>query len=216
MSRYPAWLPEESDYLERLAGDVPFPELLTRMRRRATVMGWPRRSEKAILLRIKRAGLQATARTGAVLTTGGVAEILGCPGTRVETWLRRPRVTEILQPRWVGRQRYLERSAWRRLAREMPQILGGFDVDALFSLLEDRELAESVATRYRRPCGDWRVRCVETGRIYSSCGAVAEAHHVTQACISLAIRERRPVAALGLTFEALRSASPVAVPQQNR
>jgi hypothetical protein len=205
VSKHPAWLPEESDYLERLAGDVPFPELLTRMRRRATVMGWPSRSEKAILLRIKRAGLQATARTGAVLTTGGVAEILGCPGTRVETWLRRPKVTEILQPRWVGRQRYLERSAWRRLAREMPQILGGFDVDALFALLEDRELAESVATRYRRPCGDWRVRCVETGRIYSSCGAVAEAHHVTQACISLAIREHRPVAALGLTFEALRA-----------
>jgi len=205
VSKHPAWLPEESDYLERLAGDVPFPELLTRMRRRATVMGWPRRSEKAILLRIKRAGLQATARTGAVLTTGGVAEILGCPGTRVETWLRRPKVTEILQPRWVGRQRYLERSAWRRLAREMPQLLGGFDVDALFSLLEDRELAESVATRYRRPCGDWRVRCVETGRIYSSCGAAAAAHHVTQACISLAIREHRPVAALGLTFEALRA-----------
>jgi hypothetical protein len=205
VSKHPAWLPEETEYLERLAGDVPFPELLTRMRRRATVMGWPRRSEKAILLRIKRAGLQATARTGAVLTTGGVAEILGCPGTRAETWLRRPRVTAILQPRWVGRQRYLEREAWRRLAREMPQILGGFDVDALFALLEDRELAESVATRYRRPCGDWRVRCVETGRIYSSCGAAAAAHHVTQACISLAIREHRPVAALGLTFEALRA-----------
>lgn len=216
MSRYPAWLPEETEYLERLAGDVPFPELLTRMRRRATVMGWPRRSEKAILLRIKRIGMQASARTGAVLTTGGVAEILGCPGTRVESWLRRPIVAEILQPRWIGRQRYMERSAWRRLAREMPRILGGFDADALFALLEDRELAESIASRYRRPCGDWRVRCVETGRIYSSCGEVAATHHVTQACISLAIRERRPVRALGLTFESLRSASDSPQPLQVR
>lgn len=203
---YHRWLPEESDYLERLAGDVPFPELLTRMRRRATVMGWPSRSEKSILLRIKRAGLQATARTGAVVTTGGVGEILGCPATRVEAWLSRPRVVAILQPRRVGNVRYIERSAWRRLAREMPRILGGFDVVALFALLEDRELAEQVAAAWPRPCGDWRVRCVETGRIYPSCGHAAREHHVTQACISLAIRERRPVRALGLTFEALRMA----------
>ena len=42
------------------------------------------------------------------------------------------------------------------------------------------------------------------GEVFSSCGAAAAAHHVTQACISLAIRQRRAVAALGLTFEALR------------
>ena len=204
MSMYPAWLPEESEYLERLAGDLPFPELLSRMRRQATRQGWPSRSERAIRERIRRIGMRARARTGAVLTTGGVAEILGCPGTRVEVWLRRPRVLAILQPRWVGKTRYIERRAWRQLAQEMPRILGGYSVDALFALLEDRELAESVATRYRRPCGDWRVRCVETGRIYPSCGHAAQEHHVTQTCISLAIRQRRPVAALGLTFEALR------------
>ena len=204
---YPAWLPEESEYLERLAGDVPFPELLSRMRRQATRQGWPSRSERAVRERIRRIGQRARARSGAVTSTGGVAQLLGCPATRVEAWLRRPRVLAILQPRWVGKTRYIERRAWRRLAREMPRILGGFSVDALFALLEDRELAESIATRYRRPCGDWRIRCVETGRIYSSCGAAAAAHHVTQACISLAIRERRPVRALGLTFEALRQAS---------
>ena len=207
MSQYPSWGAEESEYLERLAGDVPFPELLQRMRNQAGRQGWPKRSEKAILMRLKRVGLQASARTGAVVTTGGVAEILGCPATRVEAWLRRPRVLAILQPRWVGKTRYIERRAWRQLAQEMPRILGGYSVDALFALLEDRELTESVATRYRRPCGDWRVRCVETGRIYSSCGAAAAAHHVTQACISLAIRQRRPVAALGLTFEALRQSA---------
>jgi hypothetical protein len=216
MSQYPAWLPEESEYLERLAGDVPFPELLSRMRRRATAMGWPSRSEKAILMRLQRIGLQASARTGAVVTTGGVAEILGCPATRVESWLRRPQVTAILQPRWIGSTRYIERRAWRRLAREMPRILGGYSVDALFALLEDRELSESIATRYRRPCGDWRIRCVETGRVYSSCGAAAAAHHVTQACISLAIRQRRPVRALGLTFEAMRSAADPPQPLQVR
>jgi hypothetical protein len=207
MNQHQPWSEPEAEYLERLTGDVPFPELLQRMRNQATRQDWPSRSERAIRERIRRIGMRARARSGAVVTTGGVAEILGCPATRVEAWLRRPRVLAILQPRWVGKTRYIERRAWRQLAREMPRILGGYSVDALFALLEDRELAESIATRYRRPCGDWRVRCVETGRIYSSCGAAAAAHHVTQACISLAIRQRRPVAALGLTFEALRQAS---------
>ena len=201
---YPSWGAEESEYLERLAGDAPFPELLSRMRRQATRQSWPSRSERAIRERIRRIGQRARARSGAVTSTGGVALLLGCPATRVEAWLRRPRVLAILQPRWVGKTRYIERSAWRQLAREMPRILGGYSVDALYALLEDRELAEQVAAAWPRPCGDWRVRCVETGRIYPSCGHAAREHHVTQACISLAIRERRPVRALGLTFEALR------------
>jgi hypothetical protein len=107
----------------------------------------------------------------------------------------------------VGHFFYIERRAWRRLAREMPRVLGGFPADRLFLLLEDRELADTIAARYSRPMGDWRIRCVETGRIYPSCGHAAREHHVTQACISLAIRQRRPVRALGLTFQALRNAT---------
>jgi hypothetical protein len=90
----------------------------------------------------------------------------------------------------------------------MPRVLGGFSADVLFALLEDRDLAESVAAAHPRPMGDWRVRCIETGQIFSSCGAAARELHVTQACISLAIRQARPVAALGMTFEALRGAGP--------
>lgn len=207
MTRYQRWSPEEIEFLERLAGDVPFPELVRRMQLRAVQARWPRRSEKAIQERLQRTGQQASARCGAVLTTGGAAELLGCPATRVEAWLRRQRVREILQPQVVNGCRYIERRAWRRLARERPQVLGGFAADRLFLLLEDRELADAVATAWPRPLGDWRVRCVETGRIYGSCAAAAAEHHVTQACISLAIRERRPVAALGLTFEALRKSA---------
>jgi hypothetical protein len=83
---------------------------------------------------------------------------------------------------------------------------GGFSADALFLLLEDRDLAEAVALAHPRPMGDWRVRCIETGQIYASCNAAAKELHVSQACISLAIRQVRPVAALGLSFEALRNA----------
>jgi len=210
------WTSEEIDWLEERAGQIPFPELVRNMKRKAKQEGWPERTEHAIICRLHRTGKHALCRHGEWLTLGGAADLLGCPATRVEAWLRQARNTAVLQPRWVGGTRYVERCAWRRLARERPCVLGGFSADALFLLLEDRELAESVATRYRRPQGDWRVRCVETGRIYASCGAAAKAHHVTQACISLAIRKRRTVASLGLTFEALRSAADTPQPLRVR
>jgi hypothetical protein len=207
VSKHPAWLPAEGEFLDRLAGDVPFPELVARFQKHGKRQGWPLRSEKAIAERLRRTGQRGSARCGAVMTTGGAADLLGCGSTRIDAWLRRAKIREILQPRWAGKVRYIERRAWRRLAREMPQVLGGFPAGRLFLLLEDRKLADAIAARYARPLGDWRVRCVETGEVYRSCGAAAAAHHVTQACISLAIRQRRPVAALGLTFEALRSAA---------
>ena len=205
MSRYPAWLPEESDYLERLAGDVPFPELLTRMRRRATVMGWPVRSRWAIVKRLRRTGQPLRARQGEVITSGGAADILGCPRARVVSWLARKDIAEILQPRRVGKVRYVERRAWRQLAREMPQVLGGFDVDALYVLLEDRDLAEHLAATHPVTLRDTRIRCIETGVIYGSCHEAARLHHVHPSTVNLAIRKRRPVRSLGLTFEALRA-----------
>jgi hypothetical protein len=207
MSQYPSWSPPEAEYLDRLVGDLPFPELVARFHRQAQRQGWPPRTERAILARLRRTGQRASGRCGAYLTTGAAAELLGCPGTRVEAWLRQRRVRDILQPIWAGKTRYIERKAWRRLARERPQVLGGFPADVLFLLLEDRELAESVASRYRAAMGDWRIRCIENGRIYRSASAAARELHVTQSAISLAIKQRRPVRALGLTFEALRSAA---------
>ena len=204
MSAPPRWSPAEAAYLEQLSGEVPFPVLLRRMKTAATQHGWPPRTRKAILMRLKRTGQPCRARHGEWTTTGGVGEILGCPGTRIESWLRRKKIREILDPERIGCFWYISRRSWRRLAREMPRVLGGFGADALFLLLEDRELADAVAEAHPRPLGDWRVRCIETGQIWPSCGAVAKEYHVSQACISLAVRKSRPVTVLGLSFEALR------------
>jgi hypothetical protein len=56
--------------------------------------------------------------------------------------------------------------------------------------------------------GDWRVRCIETGQVWASCAAAARELHVSQAAVSLAIRQGRQLTALGMTFEALRGAGP--------
>jgi len=202
----PRWTAAEIVYLDHLAGDVPWPLLLRRMRVAATANGWPPRSEKAISQRLRRTGQASSARHGDWTTTGGAGDILGCKGTRIDSWLRRKRIRDLLQPLQVGMVRYINRRGWRRLAREMPRVLGGFSADVLFLLLEDRELADAVAAAHPRPIGDWRVRCVETGQVWSSCGSAAAEFHMSQAAVSMAVRRGRPVPTLGLTFEAFRGA----------
>lgn len=204
VSTPPRWTPAEADYLESLAGEFPVMEVGRRYRRHAGLEGWPKRSDKAVEAKLIRMGLPVCVRDGEWLTTGGVADILGCPCARVEAWLRSKRNTEILRPQWRGAFRYVSRRNWRRLARRRPQALGGFSADRLFGLLEDRELAQQVASRYPRPRGDWRVRCVETGQVWPSAVVAARELHVSQAAITLAMREGRPVRVLGMTFEALR------------
>lgn len=204
MTRGPYWSQPEAAYLDQLAGDLPFPELVISYQRRARLMQWPNRSASAIQQRLVRTRQSGRARLGACLTSGGIADILGCPKSRTNAWLKRPAVRAVLQPRRVGQFFYVERRALRRLAREIPQVLGGFGADALFQLLEDRELAEKVARQCPSFWGDKRIRCIETGRVWPSCSAAAEALHVDYTTISLAIKQRRPVRVLGLSFERVR------------
>lgn len=207
MTHPPRWTTAEADFLEQLAGEVPFPTLVRRMRIAATQHGWHPRTEKAITMRLFEMRLIRRSRHGEWTTTFGVGQILQCPGYRVAGWLRQKKVREILNPRTIGGIRYISRQSWRRLAREMPQVLSGFSADALFLLVEDRELADAVAAQHPRPISDHRIRCIETGQAWPSCAAAARDLHVTRAAISCAIRQRRAVMVLGMTFEALRQAA---------
>lgn len=207
MSKLPRWTPPEIEWLDERAGQFPFQQLVRLFHVEANRRGWPYRSADAIIGRLHRTGQHASCRHGEWLTLGGAAEILGCSGARVREWIQDPKIRELLQPKWVGKSWYVHRTSWRRLAREMPRVLGGYSADALYNLLEDRDLADSIAATYKATMGDWRIRCIETGRIYASCEAAARELHVTHSAISLAIRQRRPVRALGMTFEALRKSA---------
>jgi len=204
------WTKPESDYLESMAGDLPFREIVSRYQRHATEQCWPVRTKAALRHRITRLGYSARVTTGQWTSMGGAAQILGCSHSRVEKWLSRARVAAILRPVRCGTFQYVSRKNWRRLAREMPHQFGGFDVERLYCLLEDRELAEAVARRYPLPRGDWRVRCVETGQVWPSQIQAARALNVSREAISSAIRRGQAVKVLGLSFEPLRDAGSAA------
>ena len=202
MTPPPRWIPGEIEFLESIAGDLPLREIVFRMQVRAGINGWPKRSLSGVQQKLRSLGHYGKVTAGEWLTVGGVGEILGCPRTRVERWLQCPATLRIVAPRWHGRRMFTTRAGWRRLARQRPHVIGGYGVDGLYALLEDRELAEQVARQYPKRAGDWSIRCVETGRTWPDAAVAARELHVHKATILTAMRERRPVTVLGLRFEA--------------
>jgi hypothetical protein len=203
----PEWSPEEVRYLSEIGDSLPLGILFRRFRRRAEAKGWPKRTDSAIAGKVFKLGLrhrQSRMRADDMTSPGGAAQILGCPADRVSKWFEDPSLSPILKPVFCRNVRYVDRKGWRRLANERPDVLGGFDVDRLFMLLEDRDLAEAVAEAYPYQRKDNRIRCIETGRIWPSASHAAREYFVTFSAICYAIRERRPVAVLGLSFERVR------------
>ena len=198
------WSDPELAMIERLAGEIPFPELVASMQAQAERQGWPARTRKAYHCKLAKLGLRGRARIGRTLTTGGVAEALGISTDLVVKWLSGRRVCEVLKPHRIGYIKYTTRADWRRLARVIPEVLGGFSADALENLLQDRALAEQVSISHpRRPMDCHGIRCVETGQVWPNKTAAGRELFVSRKAIGAAIREDRPVTALGLRFEPL-------------
>jgi hypothetical protein len=201
------WSPGELAYLNEIGESLPLGMLIYRFRRRADARGWPARTNGAIANKAFKLGLRSRdnrVRADDLTSPGGAAQILRCLPDRVSKWFDDPSLAHILRPVASRNVRYVNRAGWRRLARERPDVLGGFDVDQLFTLLEDRDLANAVAVAYPCQRNDYRIRCIETGRIWPSASHAAKEFFVTPSAISCAIRERRPVTVLGLSFERVR------------
>lgn len=200
------WTEPEVQFLNDHGEFLPLAILIRRFQAHASAEGWPPRTAKAIHLKLLKLGCPTSRiRADDLMSPGAVAAILGCSAGRVIHWIVVN--TALLRPTWGGRRRYVSRESWRRLARQKPEVLGGFGADRLFELLEDRELADAVAAAHPYQRTDYRIRCVETGRIWANATAAARELFVSHSAIGLAIAEGRAVASLGLRFERLRGAA---------
>jgi hypothetical protein len=190
------WSDAEDEFLLGLAGDLPMPLLMMTWTAEAAKRGWKDRNAHALRTRIYRLGCHSTP-TGKWLTVSGLRG-LGIHRKTISTWL-----TQGLIPSRLSRgrnMRYFKRSDVVGLARREPWRFGGCDADDLFCVLENRELAEWIATEYpfrqgvRTP-----VRCVDTGRVWPSAADAARAVYCTQQAINDGIRAGRKV--VGMRWE---------------
>lgn len=179
------WTARELEMLEQLAMDQPPCRLPAAYNKWASNNGFATRTSKAVTWAACRRGMRDKA-TGDWVHTGYICRLLGVSFDTPHRWSDRYGIPCFRDGR---RRRYFRRSELRRVAKESPERFAGISADRLFLLLEDRDLADSVAAAYpRRPMQCRPVRCVETGWWYPSIRAAADRMGVDRCAISLAIR----------------------------
>lgn len=193
-----AWTKEEAWQLQELAGDMPFVLVVQQWNIWATRNGIPHRT--SISLRRKLAAIGGTGRAfGSWLCLGDVARMLGKHRSTVLQWAN----AGFIRYHKGGPYSSVNRDDLIQLARERPQLFAGTDRDNLLLLLEDADLADSILERYpRRYWGvgrGRRVRRVDTGQVFATCQAAAQAANLHYTAITKALREGRPAA--GMRFE---------------
>lgn len=208
MNRFTPWSPEELACLAEHDASMPLPLVRDRFRCQSREKGWPARSVKAIRMKRIQLGLanpnKTSMRTGEFTTTGGVARILGTYQKRIHKIVTDPVNQIYLDSFRLGFIHCIPREGWCRLAEKRPEVFKSFDSNRLFQLLGDRDLAEQVAARCPLDPPYRSIRCVETGQQWASTAAAAAELFVSQSGINKAIRQRRPVWVLGLSFERVR------------
>ena len=173
----PRWLPAEDAQLESLLGDVPWPYVSRLFNSWAAKYGYTRRSTVALKRRMEARGLRRTAE-GEWITTGLVVRSVGLSHEAVGYWIKQGWLpAQKLRGRW-----YLRRRDLVAMARQRPAAFAGLKQEQLLLLLEDEALAADLAQQRQHPGRRRRVRCVETGRVYSSIReAACKAAYVTPA-----------------------------------
>jgi len=181
------WSQAEFNHLDTLAGNVPTVLLIRYYNSWAKRNGYPRRTKQAIECKLIRHGISSEA-IGDWLTTGHIAAVLGSSYDTPQRWITRGWLPAFKASRHNAFH-YIRRADVIDLARRRPELFGGVVVEQLAGLLEDHELAERIAREF--PHRIWRrrpVRCRETGKVYPSMKAAADANFLVRQSITYALQ----------------------------
>lgn len=180
------WSAEEFEKLEMLAGELPTEVIHKEYNRWALRNGYPARRHKAVLLKLRNSGISYQP-VGEWITCRYIADILGVEEMTPRRWVR----SELIKPyRSITTRRiYIKRSDIVDLAKKMPQVFGGIEESKLYMLLEDADLAHSIAKSFpRKRLAKRPIQNIETGVIYKSVGDAASVYFVRQQSIHFAIK----------------------------
>lgn len=191
------WHRDEIEELKRLAGETPFDDVVRRHRRWAKRAGFPPRTAEGLAKQLGKMGLSYRPE-GDWIAIATIRRITGRGSKAIQGWIRAGGMR-------VG-GRAGTRCLWRRqivqLAKQRPHLFAGIDRPALMYLLEDEDLAESIARDHPQRQACWNhgraVIVVEMGRRFESMAAAAKACYLERHGVARAVREGR--SAGGYTF----------------
>lgn len=178
------WTPAEEEMLFGLTGDMPWTVVCRIYNQWAAANGFAPRTSRALRRRAHINGY-VTRSMGQWLDVPTVASLLGFCEETIRRWAR----CQIIESFRQGKKIYISRKSLRKFAKKSPEYFGKCKRDNLFMLLEDDALARSlsVADERKNHGRAAKVLCVETGRIYPSYRAAANAMWVTRQALTHAI-----------------------------
>lgn len=181
------WSQEERAALEAIAGNVLPRRIYDAYSRWAKKNGYPHRTKQAIGSALSRRKISRLAE-GDWVGSSYIASVLGISIDAPQRWAEKNLIESYKHSGKTSR-RYFRRSDLVAFAKRNPELLGGISSERLFMLLENEDLAESIARNFpkRRGSGTM-VLAVETGQIYDSISAAAREVFVTNQGIQSAIR----------------------------
>ena len=173
--------------LESMAGNMPRKLLSACYNSWASKSGYPPRPTAAINSKLSRCGISARAE-GEWITSGYVAKVLGLKIDTPQRWADKGYIESYRGPTKFS-TRYFRRLSFVEMAKAHPEFFSGIDRDRLFALLEDADLADSIASNYPRRKGSGRpIQVVETGVVFPSVCAAARAFYVRPQSIYFAMK----------------------------
>lgn len=196
--RHP-WQESELALLEKLAGQVPFPDIVQRLQNLDRRRGWPIRTENAVETQMKRMklGFRCTLDN---FTCIELARILNVGANRVRyTWKRRHGLPV---RRIAQNQNAISLKEFRVWAANNPQCLAGIDRDCLLWVLDDPGLADYCSQLPVAGQGkSKRVRRLDTGEEYPTLREAAKAIYVAPNSLREALKYQRACA--GICWEVI-------------
>lgn len=185
------WDEREIQLLKELAESMPLEILVRTFTVQNTQQGFSERSTHSIKNKLSHLGYFFEPKYK-YLSTHDLAKTLGVHKNVIKYWVARG-LRGTKNRAVTGSPQYFTPENLRKFARDHMAYFGGFKRINLFFALEDEELVNEILTKYPKryvPISQpKRVRCVETGQVYSSQTAAARAIFVTTTAVSRAIRK---------------------------
>ena len=184
------WSHRELEFVERIAGDIPYRLILATYNNWASKNGYPLRTMDAIKALCLKHSISLRPE-GRWVTTTYIAKVLDIPFQTVTSWIAAGYLPRCDQTR----RSYILRSSIRELAQNKPHLFAGISSDRVFALIEDEELAHEIARNYPRSRFRHKgVRAIEKNVIYPSLRAAAKSLPAAHTSIVRAIQTGQPFA----------------------
>jgi hypothetical protein len=184
------WSQEELEFIERIAGDIPYHIIVRTYNNWAGKNGYPQRTMDGIKAICLKHGISLRPQ-GRWVTTMYIAEVLDIPFQTVTGWTAAgylPRCTR-------ARRLYVHRSSIHELAASRPHLFAGISADRVYALIEDEDLAQQIARDYPRNRFRHKgVRAVEKNAVYPSLRVAAKSLPAAHTSIMRAIHTGQPFA----------------------